>query len=194
LAQRDFNMKLNAQIQWTYDGTCQKMGEHLQPYKDNKIKILQALFGASEKEFEETTEICVRVGLVPKRSYFAFLKGAGNTTLIHGLCPSQRLDHLLEDFDFLIQQMENSKVYFNVREVHVRLNDEKLVKKDLRTYFLKRGVLTELFSMTGGIALVSKFFLNKPDQESFLLSVIGFIFWGIAFIIGYWSESEYVLK
>lgn len=106
------------------------------------------------------------------------------------------MDHLLEDFDYLIDQMNLSETNFRLHDIHVRINDEKLVKKSIKNYVFKRGVLTDFVAMVGLIPLISTYLLGKIDLNVELFSpvVVGFILWLATLYIGYRSEPEYVLK
>lgn len=175
------------------------MEKHLAPHSRNKEVVLKVIFGGVTPESSKNAEINVRCGTSRVKSYFAFLRGSGNTSQIVGYCESNRLDHLLEDFDFLINQMRLSKINFELRDIYIRTNDEKLVKKSFRKYIAGRSVLSDLIAMTGLIPFISAVFLLGWDFSAVIWNsicpiIVGFIIWVVVLFIGYRSEPEYVLK
>ena len=171
------------------------MRNHLNPYFVPQKEALRQIFGGATREQIKNTEISVRCGNAPRQSYFVFIKGAGNASQITGYCLSNRLDHLLEDFDYLISQMLLSKETFKLYDIYIGTNDEKLVKKSAWKYISKRAVLADFIAMTSLIPLISAWLLFWEIKWSAICPiVVGFIFWLVILYIGYRSEPEYVLK
>ena len=188
-------MQLIADVTWAKSDSVNKMDMHLAAYKYNKKANLKKIFGGSIQPSLSNTEISIRCGEVQNRSSFVFVKGGGNTSQLTGYCPSNRLDHLCNDFKFLSDQMKNAGNEFEINDVRIKLNDEKLVKKNKKEYFFKRSVLVDLATLTGIIPLSSSYLLTgEITSGAFIPVIVGFIFWLAIFIIGYRSEPEYVLK
>ena len=186
---------INVQIKWCETGSIDRMEKHLDPYSIRKREALMKIFGGATEDQVRNTEISIKCGTAPRQSYFIFVKGAGNTSQITGYCSSNRMDHLLEDFDFLIDQMQESNENFEFSEIHIRINDEKLYKKSVMKYVSKRSVLADLVAMTGLIPLISTGLLHGEVTFTVIYPVVvGFIFWLITLCYGYRSEPEYVLK
>jgi len=188
------NLKIKAKIKWQKKIDSAAMEEHLKPYKTKKQTTIKRLYGGVIPEQIGKTQISIKCGTSPETSYFIFIEGAGNTSQIVGASPSNRLDHLLNDFDHLIDQMHLLGVNFKLHDIQIQINDESLVKKSFWNYFYKRSVLVDLITMAGFIPLVSAYILNVLTLELVYPIIIGFIFWFATSIIGYRSESEYALK
>lgn len=197
------NLRINAQIKWCEKESINRMKSHLDTYSVGKKIALKEIFGGVTEEQIRNTEIGIKCGTSPSQSHYVFIKGAGNTSQLSGYCASNRLDHLLEDFDHLINQMQLSEINFKSYDIHIRTNDEKLVKKSARNYIFKRSVLTDLVTMTGIIPLISTLLLLNTNVLTDFIMVflnavypmtVGLIFWLATSYIGYRSEPEYVLK
>lgn len=173
------------------------MKDYLETHVVRTGPALKEIFGAATIEQKAKTEFSIKCGTSPKGSNFVFLKGAGNTSQIVGGRPTHRLEYLLEDFQYLKEQMKNSDVRFELDKTRIEINDERLVEKSLGSYLIKRSSLVSLLSMTGAIPVLSTIFLSLDSllsKEQWYPIIAGFIFWLVVNIIGYRSEPAYALE
>jgi len=187
-------LRTKAQIKWQKTGGSVAMKTYLDAYKARKATAIKRIYGGVTPEQMEKTEISLRCGTSPANSYFIFVEGAGNTSQLVGFCPSNRLDHLLHDFNYLIDQMNLSDIKFKISDVQIQINDERLIKKSPFDYIHKRSVLVDLISMAGLIPLISAGLLNILTSDLIYPTSVGLILWFVTIIIGYWSEPKYALR
>jgi hypothetical protein len=192
-------MLVKTQIKWNGAEDCTAMKQHLTPHGINKDIALRAIYGAATPEQRVRIQISAKCGTSPSDSYFIFIEGAGSTSQIVGVCDSNRMDHLLQDFDHLISQMKLSGIDFKEEDTYIQTNDERFTKKSLHNFVLERTILLNLLSLTGIIPLISSYLLKKEallslDISAFLAVPMGFILWLVIVCIGYVRAPEYALE
>lgn len=192
------SLRLWAEIKWCNDGPASSV--QLKKYMENYL-VDRDRAHRKFKEFRElppekinTIFMAVRCGPSPKGSIFLFLRGTQRSSEIYGICLTDILKHLLKDWDFLKDKMNESNVQHKVREMHVRLNDERLLKTSFLSYLKRKAIIAFLFSSAGLCPLISAVILKILSLESIVTSSVGFILWLIISYIGHRLEGEYILE
>ena len=187
-------IQLSADIKWKDSKSAQKMGNHLSCFTCSKKWNLKRVFKDSNPPSQDQTELSIKCGKRKNRSSFVFLRNSQNTSQIVGSCRTNRLIHLIDDFDFLKEQMKKSKLNFELDDARIKLDDNKLIDDSDKGFFDKRSVLIDLFGMIGFIPAASIYLLfGEFTLVTLIPFIVGLVFWVGSVVIGCWSHPKYVL-
>jgi hypothetical protein len=187
-------IQLSADIKWKDSKSAKKMEHHLNPFICSKKWNLKRVFKDSASPSIDKTEISVKCGKKKNRSSFIFLRNSENTYQIVGSCCTNRLIHLIDDFDFLKEEMNKSNLYFELSDARIKLDDNKLIEDNNKGFFSKRSVLVDLFGMIGFIPAASIYLLfGEFNSVTVIPFIVGLIFWVGSVVIGCWTHPKYVL-
>jgi hypothetical protein len=186
--------QLSADIKWKDSISVQKMGSHLNQYTCGKKWNLKRVFKDSTLPSQNQTELSIKCGKRKNRSSFIFLRNSESTSQIVGSCKTNRLIHLIDDFDFLKEQMKTSKLDYKLSDARIKLDDDKLIDNSKQGFFSRRSVLVDLFGMIGFIPAASIYLLfGEFTLVTLIPFIVGLIFWVGSVVIGCWSHPKYVL-
>jgi len=187
-------VQLSADIKWIDCTSAKKMSKHLKRFSCNKKSNLNRVFSGSTQPSSEKTEASYQCGEVTKRSSFIFLKESADTSKIVGSCCTNRLVHLIDDFDFLKNQMSESNLNFALSDAKIKLDDNKLIENCDNKIFNVKNTLADLFGMIGFIPAAAIYLLfGEFTLVTIIPFIVGLIFWVGSVVIGCWSQPKYVL-
>lgn len=172
-------MRLSADIKWI-DCSSTGMREHLRKFVFSEKLNLNGIFKGSTPPSSDQVEVSVRCGKVAKRSSFVFLRGTRNKSQIIGTCSTNRIIDLIDDFDFLKEQMKKSSLTFALSDPKISLDRNKLVKKADKGFFQKISVLADLFGIVGFISGAIAYLLFGEFNQITLFSLV----LGLGFCLG----------
>jgi hypothetical protein len=169
------------------------MQKHLSSFTCNKKVNLKRIFEESIPLLVQA-EISLKCGKKKNRSSFVFLRSIKNTYKIVGTCRTNRLSHLIDDFDFLKEQMNKSTIKFELGDAKIKLDSNKLIEDNNRGFFSRRSLLVDLFGMIGFIPAASIYLLfGEFTLVTLIPFIVGLIFWIGSVVIGCWTHPKYVL-
>ena len=184
-------MRLSADIKWTDHSSVAKMRNHLIRFacsEASNIKIISESGVPSSK-----VELSIKCGKVAKRSSFVFLKHSRKKSRIMGECPTNRLIDLINDFDFLENQMNKSGLDFALSDPKVFDCPElfaNLKKRNSR----KTGVIEETMGTLGFVAgSIAFVFAGTTNILSFLAVMSGLVFLLGSITLSSRNREKYVL-
>jgi len=187
-------IQLSADIEWRDSKSAKKMENHLSSFNCNKKWNLKRVFKDSTPPSQDQTELSIKCGKKQNRSSFIFLRNSKSTSQIVGSCRTNRLIHLIDDFDFLKEQMNKSKLNFELSDARIKLDDNKLIDDSNKGFFSKRSVLIDLFGMIGFIPAASIYLLfGEFTLVTLIPFIMGLIFWIGSVVIGCWTHPKFVL-
>ena len=186
-------IQLSADIKWKDSKSAQKMENHLSPFNCSKKWNLKRVFKDSTPPSQDQTELSIKCGKKQNRSSFIFLRNSESTSQIVGSCRTNRLIHLIDDFDFLKEQMNKSTLNFELSDARIKLDDNKLIDDSNKGFFSKRSVLIDLF-VIGFIPAASIYLLfGEFTLVTLIPFIMGLIFWVGSVVIGCWTHPKFVL-
>ena len=187
-------MQLSADIKCTDCTSAKKMSKHLRRFACNKNSNLNKVFGETTQPSINQTQASIQCGEITNPSSFIFLRDKKDTSKIIGVCTTNRLVHLIDDFDFLKNQMNESNVNFSLSDAIIKLNDNKLVENCDNKIFNAKNTLADLFAMIGFIPTAAIYLLfGEFTLITIIPFIVGLIFWVGSVVIGCWSQPKYVL-
>ena len=187
-------MRLSAEIKWVGSSSITSMRNHLGDFVCSNQSIMSRVFKGSTPPYPEQVEASVKCGKVAKRSFFVFLRSKRNRSRIIGTCSTNHVSDLIEDFDFLKEQMTRSNLTFAISHPKISLYDNKLFEKVNSGFFHMKSILADLFGVLGLISSASAYLLfDQLKGFTFILFVLGFVFWFGSIAIGCLNRPQYVL-
>lgn len=187
-------MRLSADIKWIDLTSKARMREHLLDFICNKRKNLKRIFEGSNPPDFDRVEISVKCGKVAERSSFVFLRRPRNKSRIIGACSTKNLIDLIDDFDFLKEQMNKSNLNYTLSDPKVYLDDKKLVEEADKRSFQMKSLLADFLGIIGFISgAATIFFFGEFNQITILSLILGLIFLMGSAVIGCLNHPKYVL-
>ena len=187
-------MQLSADIKWTDCTSAKEMSKHLRRFACSKKSNLNRVFRGSIQPSIDQTQASIQCGEATDRSSFIFLRGPRDTSKIIGVCRTNRLVHLIDDFDFLKNQMNESNVNFSLSDARIKLDDNKLIEKRDNKIFNVKNTLADVFAMIGFIPTAAIYLLfGEFTFITIIPFIVGLIFWVGSVVIGCWSQPKYVI-
>lgn len=191
-------MEFRAEVFWIGSSNTglAAMKEHLKNYLTSEEKAIQACYGSStfDEAIAQAIFMVVKCGKSLERSTFFFSAGTTSFSEIWGRCPKAAFDSLIGDWNFLKERMRESGINQEVKNERVILNDEVIVKADLKSYLKRREILAFLASSIGLPSIISALESKDVTPNSFVSPFIGLALWGIITYYGYTQEGIYVFK
>ncbi len=187
-------MRLSADIKWTDCASAARMRKHLIGFVCSEKSNLKRIFEGSTPPVFDRVELSVKCGKVAERSSFVFLRRAGNKSRIVGACSTNNLVDLIDDFDFLEEQMNKSNLTFTLGDPKIYLNNNKLIEEADRGFLPMKSVLADFFGIIGFISGATAYLLfGELNQITVVSFILGLIFFMASFVIGCWNRPKYVL-
>lgn len=185
--------QLSADIKWKDSKSLQKMENYLHSFKCNKKSNLKRVFKDSSPPLEQI-KLSIKCGKKKNRSSFIFLKNTKITTKIVGSCRTNLLIHLIDDFDYLKEQMSKSDLAFELSDAKIKLDNNKLIENKNKGFLSKKSILVDLFGTIGFIPAASIYLLfGEFTLVTLIPFILGLIFWVGSVVIGCWTHPKYVL-
>jgi hypothetical protein len=190
---RERFLRLSADIKWTGYSSIEKKREHLFDFVCSEKSTFKRVFEIATLPHSDRVEMCVRGGKMVGRSHFVFLKCSRKKSRIIGECSTNRIFDLVDDFDFLMEQMSKSNMNFALSEPKVFLdNNEVFDAIDKRGLSIK-SVLPEFLGTTGFFSgAISYLIFGEFNQITIVAFLLGLISWMGSIIYGNWNRPKYV--
>ena len=170
------------------------MRTHLNYYSCNKKWNLKGIFKNSISPSYEKIDISIKCGKKKNRSSFIFLNNSDNSSQIIGRCKTNRLIHLIEDFDFLKEQMNQLENNFELSDARIKLDDNKLIEASQKGFLTRNSVLFDLFGTIGFIPAASIYLLfGEFTFVTLIPFIVGLFFWVGSVVVGCWTHPKYIL-
>ena len=185
-------MRLSADIKWI-DCSSTSLRQDLSDYVCSEKSTLTKVFKGSTPPSSNQVEAIVKCGKVAQRSYFVFLRGSRNKSQIIGTCSTNRLVNLIDDFDFLKEQMKKSNLTFALSDPRVTL-DNKHVEKADRGLLRTVRVLADLFGIIGFVSgALACLLFGELNQITLISLVLGLTFCLGSVVVGCFDQPKYIL-
>ena len=187
-------MRLSADIKWTDYTSRIGMRNYLYDFVCSKKSNQKGISIESTLPPYDKIEIIVKCGKIAERSCFVFLRCSRNKSRIVGTCSTNRLFDLVDDFDFLTDQMKRSNLSFDLSDPRVTLDSKKFIEEGAGGFLQMDTFLADFFAIVGFIlGAVSYLFFGEFNQITVLMFVLGFSFWIGSVVTGKWNRPKYVL-
>ena len=187
-------MRLSADIKWTDYTSRIGMRNYLYDFVCSKKSNKKGISEESTLPPSDEVEIIVKCGKRAERSCFVFLRCSRNKSRIVGTCSTNRLFVLVDDFDFLTDQMKRSNLSFDLSDPRVTLDSNKFIEEGAGGFLQMDTFLADFFAIVGFIlGAVSYLFFGEFNQITVLMFVLGFSFWIGSVVTGKWNRPKYVL-
>lgn len=187
-------MQLLADIKWTDRSASKKMRKHLSDFICSKKSNLTRIFKDSTLPSSDQIEASVRCGKVAKRSSFILLRGSRNKSKIIGTCSTNHVLDLIDDFDFLMEQMNKSNLTFTLGNPKITLEDDKLFERVDKPFLHIRVFLADFFGIIAFIVGASGYLIFGENTLFAIISLIlGLFFCVGSVLIGFWRQPKYIL-
>lgn len=187
-------MRLSADIKWVDYSSLDRMRKQLTPFacreRSNATRIVkdESLYSS------DRVEISVRCGKVPERSSFVFFRYSRNKSRIIGVCSTNKLIDLINDFDFLEEQMNQSGIGFTLSDPKVFIGDSALFGKLNKRGSLKLAVLADFIGTLGFVSGATAFILvGESNLISFLAFILGLLFLIAPIMVSGGHQKKYIL-
>jgi hypothetical protein len=187
-------VRLSADIKWTGCSSIERMRNHLSDFTCCQKSNLKKIFKGQAPPAYDRVEVSVKCGKVAGRSSFIFLRRPRNKSQIIGVCSTNQLVDLIDDFDFLKLLMDKSNLTFSVSDPKVTLDGNKFIEKTNRGFSNMKSVLADFLGMVGFISGATSYLLfGEANQITVIFFILGLIFWTGSVIIGRWNRPKYLL-
>ena len=187
-------MRLSADIKWVGYSSTARMRGHLVDFVCNEKSNFKRIFEEITGSAFDRAEMCVRGGKVTARSCFVFLRCSRKKSRIVGACSTNRLVDLIEDFDFLKEQMKKLNMAFTLSDLKVFLDKNELINTVDKRGLSVKSFLPELLGTIGFISgATSYLILGEFNQITMFAFISGLIFWVGSTIFGSGNRPKYVL-
>jgi len=186
-------VRLSADIKWI-DCSSTTIRQDLSDYVCTEKLTLTKVFKGSTPPSSDEVEAIVNCGKVAKRSSFVFLRGSRNKSQIIGTCSTNRLVNLIDDFDFLKEQMEKSNLTFTVSDPRVTFDNNNHVEKADRGFLHTIRVLADLFGIIGFVSgALACLLFGELNQITLISLVLGLTFCLGSVVAGCFDQPKYIL-
>ena len=186
-------MRLMTDIKWKGCSSIKELRKKLASFVCDEKSTLKRVFRESASPAFGQVELSVKCGKVAKRSCFVFLKRSRKKSHIIGACSTNRLVDLVDDFDFLKEQIVNSNFVSSISYPKVILDGDKLIKAFDRGLFRMKSVLADFFGIIGFASGTAYLFFGELNQITISMFILGLFFWIGSVVVGERSRSKYVL-
>jgi hypothetical protein len=190
---RERFLRLSADIKWTGYSSIEKKREDLFDLVCSDKSTFKQVFEEAILLHSDRVEMCIKGGKKVARSFFVFFKCSRKKSRIIGACSTNKLFDLIEDFDFLREQMSKSNMNFALSEPKVYLdNNEVFDTIDKRGLSIK-SVLPEFLGTAGFFSgAISYLVFGEFNQITVVAFILGLISWMGSLVYGNWNRPKYV--
>jgi hypothetical protein len=191
---RERFVRLSAEIKWTGYSSTEKKREHLFDLVCCDKSTFKRVFEEAILLHSDRVEMCIKGGKKVARSFFVFFKCSPKKSRIIGACSTNKLFDLIEDFDFLREQMNKSNMNFALSEPKVYLDKNEVFNAIDKRRLSIRSVLPEFLGTTGFFSgVISCLIFGEFNQIALVAFILGLISWMGSIVIGNWNRPKYVL-
>jgi hypothetical protein len=187
-------VRLSADIKWADYSSLDRMKKQLIPFACSEISNSTRIVKDESLFSSNRVEISVRCGKVAKRSSFVFLRYSRNKSRIIGACPTNKLIDLINDFDLLEEQMNQSGIGFTLSDPKVFIDNLERFSNLYKRGSLKIALLADFIGTLGFISGATAFVLvGEPNLISILAVILGLIFLMGSIILSSGNQQNYIL-
>lgn len=187
-------MRLSADVKWTGCSSAERIRDHLSDFECSPKSNLKKIFEGQTPPSPSKVELSVKCGTVARRSSFVFLRRAKNKSRIIGVCSTNQLVDLIDDFDFLRNLIGKSNLKLSISDPKVTLGDKKLIDKPDKGFLNMKGLLADFFGIVGFISGATSYILfGEVNQITVISFILGIVFWTGSVVIGRWNRPKYLL-
>jgi len=170
------------------------MRQDLSDYVCSEKSTLARVFKGLTPPSSDEVEAIVKCGKVAQRSSFVFLRGSRNKSQVIGTCSTNRLVNLIDDFDFLKEQMKKSNLTFAMSDPRVTFDNNNHVEKSDRGFLHTVRVLADLFGIIGFVSgALACLLFGELNQITLISLVLGLTFCLGSVVVGCFDQPKYVL-
>jgi hypothetical protein len=186
-------MRLSADMKWTSYSSTAKMREHLVDFVCSEKSRFRRIFEGATRPYSGRVEMCIEGGKVTARSYFVFLKCSRKKSRIIGACSTNKLADLIEDFDFLKEQMNKSNLTFTLTDPKIYLDNNELFDTVDRRGLSMKSVLPEFLGTIGFVSGATSYLIfGEFSQITVVSFILGLVFWIGSIFFGSKNRPKYV--
>ena len=186
-------VRLFADIKWKGYSSATNMKKHLGDFICSKKANFKRIFSLGPASFDQI-EISIECGKVEKRSFFVFLRCSRKKSRIYGACSTNKLVDLINDFDFLKEQMNNSNLTFTLSSPKVFLDSDKPVSNKSKIGKQMKSILPQFLGTIGFISgAIPYLIFGEFNQFTTFTFILGLLFWMGSIIFGSENQSKFVL-
>jgi hypothetical protein len=184
-------VRLSADVKWA--GYSSTMRKQLVDFVCNERSNFKSVAEEITRPYSNQVEMHVRGGKVTARSFFMLIKCSRKKSRIIGACSTNKLVDLIEDFDFLKEQMKKSNLNFTLSDPKVFLdNNDQLNAVGKRGLSLK-SILPELLGTIGFVSGATSYLIfGGFNQITVVAFILGLICWLGSIILGSSNPIKYV--
>ena len=187
-------MRLIADVKWNDCSPIVRLRKQLVGSICSEKSSLKRIFEKSVPPVSDRVELSIKCGKVNKRSYFVFLRKSRNKSHILGACSTNRLVDLIDDFDFLKEQMIKSNIEFSISDPKVNLDRNKFFEGTDNRFLKMKTVLADFFGIISFASGATAYlFFGEVNQITISMFILGLVFWIGSVVAGERSRPKYVL-
>jgi hypothetical protein len=186
-------VRLSADVKWTGCSPTMRMRKQLVDFVCDEKSNFKSLAKEVTRSYSDQVEMYVKGGKVTARSCFMLIKCSRKKSRIIGACSTNKLVDLIEDFDFLKEQMKKSNLNFILSDPKVFLdNNDNLNAVGKRGSSFK-SILPELLGTIGFVSGATSYLIfGGFNQITVVAFILGLICWLGSIILGSSNPIKYV--
>ena len=186
-------MRLSADMKWIDYSSTWKTREHLVSVVCNEKSNFKDIAEEVARPYSNQVEMCVKGGKVTARSCFVLIKCSRKKSRIIGTCSTNKLVDLIEDFDFLKEQMKKANLTFAFSDPTVFLESNEHVKTVSKRGSSVKSFLPELLGTTGFVSGATSYVIFGGVNPITVISfTLGLLCWLGSIIFGGSNSKKYV--
>jgi hypothetical protein len=186
-------MRLSADMNWTGYSSTTRIREHLVDFICNEKSNFKTIFEGATQPYSGRVEMCIEGGKVNARSYFVFLKYSRKRSRIIGACSTNKLVDLIEDFDFLKEQMNKSNLTFTLSDPKIYLDNNELFDTAGKRGLSMKSILPEFLGTIGFVSGATSYLIfGEFTQITAVSFILGLLFWIGSIFFGSGNRPKYV--
>ena len=186
-------MRLSADMKWIDYSSTWKTREHLVSVVCNEKSNFKNIAEEVARPYSNQVEMCVKGGKVTARSCFVLIKCSRKKSRIIGTCSTNKLVDLIEDFDFLKEQMKKANLTFAFSDPTVFLESNEHVKTVSKRGSSVKSFLPELLGTTGFVSGATSYVIFGGVNPITVISfTLGLLCWLGSIIFGGSNSKKYV--
>ena len=186
-------VRLSADMKWIDYSSTWKTREHLVSVVCNEKSNFKDIAEEVARPYSNQVEMCVKGGKVTARSCFVLIKCSRKKSRIIGTCSTNKLVDLIEDFDFLKEQMKKANLTFAFSDPTVFLESNEHVKTVSKRGSSVKSFLPELLGTTGFVSGATSYVIFGGVNPITVISfTLGLLCWLGSIIFGGSNSKKYV--
>ena len=186
-------VRLSADMKWIDYSSTWKTREHLVSVVCNEKSNFKNIAEEVARPYSNQVEMCVKGGKVTARSCFVLIKCSRKKSRIIGTCSTNKLVDLIEDFDFLKEQMKKANLTFAFSDPTVFLESNEHVKTVSKRGLSVKSFLPELLGTTGFVSGATSYVIFGGVNPITVISfTLGLLCWLGSIIFGGSNSKKYV--